>query len=281
MTNGIGGFASGTVAQANTRRYHGLLVASLKPPVDSGRDGRQGGCHASAIAASSSNWAATNLPTARSRLEAFEHSSGFRLERSDPDLDLRLLGCGARTAHLDGAGPQHDLLELHAARGQRGASTSNWTRCAPIAIITATRTAVGRCEVQAEARGCRVTAFPGARPYRLLLDAGEFVASPDWYWHFRHRAEGERGLDETEDLFHPGDVSSSARAGRDHHIHCSQPETEEPESAATRRRAGLKRTAVIAAGNSGSMRLSGSGDSRSQPISSSSAVQLGADGRAH
>jgi hypothetical protein len=34
VTNGIGGFASGTVSQANTRRYHGLLVASLKPPVD-------------------------------------------------------------------------------------------------------------------------------------------------------------------------------------------------------------------------------------------------------
>lgn len=33
VTNGLGGFAAGTVAGANTRRYHGLLVASLKPPV--------------------------------------------------------------------------------------------------------------------------------------------------------------------------------------------------------------------------------------------------------
>ncbi|MSO22750.1 MAG: hypothetical protein EXQ58_05735 [Acidobacteria bacterium] len=33
-TNGLGGFASGTVSGANTRRYHGLLVASLRPPVD-------------------------------------------------------------------------------------------------------------------------------------------------------------------------------------------------------------------------------------------------------
>lgn len=31
-TNGIGGFASSTIIGANTRRYHGLLVASLKPP---------------------------------------------------------------------------------------------------------------------------------------------------------------------------------------------------------------------------------------------------------
>ena len=33
LTNGTGGFAMGTVAGSNTRRYHGLLVASLHPPV--------------------------------------------------------------------------------------------------------------------------------------------------------------------------------------------------------------------------------------------------------
>src|SRR6266436_5010875 len=32
VTNGIGGFASGTVAGSGTRRYHGLLVAALNPP---------------------------------------------------------------------------------------------------------------------------------------------------------------------------------------------------------------------------------------------------------
>lgn len=34
VTNGIGGFAAGTVGGLNTRRYHGLLVASLRPPVE-------------------------------------------------------------------------------------------------------------------------------------------------------------------------------------------------------------------------------------------------------
>jgi len=32
VTNGIGGFASGTISGLLTRRYHGLLVASLEPP---------------------------------------------------------------------------------------------------------------------------------------------------------------------------------------------------------------------------------------------------------
>lgn len=32
-TNGIGGFASGTISGINTRRYHGLLTAATKPPL--------------------------------------------------------------------------------------------------------------------------------------------------------------------------------------------------------------------------------------------------------
>ena len=31
--NGLGGFASGTIAGSLTRRYHGLLVAALRPPL--------------------------------------------------------------------------------------------------------------------------------------------------------------------------------------------------------------------------------------------------------
>jgi glycogen debranching enzyme len=31
-TNGRGGFSSGTVAGANTRRYHALLLTARKPP---------------------------------------------------------------------------------------------------------------------------------------------------------------------------------------------------------------------------------------------------------
>ena len=32
ITNGIGGYASTTICGTNTRRYHGLLIASKNPP---------------------------------------------------------------------------------------------------------------------------------------------------------------------------------------------------------------------------------------------------------
>ncbi|HYM49860.1 MAG TPA: glycogen debranching enzyme N-terminal domain-containing protein, partial [Candidatus Limnocylindrales bacterium] len=33
VVNGLGGYASGTLAGVNTRRYHGLLMAALRPPM--------------------------------------------------------------------------------------------------------------------------------------------------------------------------------------------------------------------------------------------------------
>ena len=33
-TNGVGGYASSTIVGFNTRRYHGLLIASLNPPAE-------------------------------------------------------------------------------------------------------------------------------------------------------------------------------------------------------------------------------------------------------
>src|SRR5437667_11142890 len=34
VTNGLGGYAAGSLAGATTRSYHGLLVAALHPPVE-------------------------------------------------------------------------------------------------------------------------------------------------------------------------------------------------------------------------------------------------------
>ena len=43
-TNGIGGFASGTVAGTLTRRYHGLLVASRRSRTASSTAGPRTSC---------------------------------------------------------------------------------------------------------------------------------------------------------------------------------------------------------------------------------------------
>jgi predicted glycogen debranching enzyme len=202
VTNGIGGFASGTVSQANTRRYHGLLIASLKPPVDRvlmvakadvtiDYRGQQFqlGCNEFADG--------TLAP------EGFLHISDFRLDNQVPTWTYALSDAvlEQRIWMADGRNTTYVSFRLRAASEAIGLELN------PLCTYRDyhSHTQGGwSMEIRAETLGCRVTAFAGARPYRLLLDRGEFVANPDWYWRFRHRAEADRGLDETEDLLHPG-----------------------------------------------------------------------------
>ncbi|HVO48763.1 MAG TPA: amylo-alpha-1,6-glucosidase [Steroidobacteraceae bacterium] len=202
VTNGIGGFASGTVSQANTRRYHGLLVASLRPPVERVlmvAKIEAGAAYRGEYHALGCNEFADGTLSPR----GFELLSGFRLEQqvpvwtyafNDAVLEQRIwMADGQNTAYASfslvaGSAPVDlELTPLCTYRDYHSHTRGGW----PLEI------GLERC-------GCRITAFAGARSYRVLADRGEFSAAPDWYWSFRHREEAERGLDATEDLFRPG-----------------------------------------------------------------------------
>jgi predicted glycogen debranching enzyme len=202
VTNALGGFACGTVAQANTRRYHGLLVASLQPPVqrvvmvaklevltryrnrtyELGSNEFAGG---------------TISPRGFELLNAFENHDGLPVWTyacGDARLEQRLwMADGRNTTYVrfllrQATGAMDlELRPLCTYRDYHAHARGGW----PL-------------EVADEQRGCRVTAFAGARPYRVLIERGDFQREPDWYWNFYHRAEAERGLDSTEDLFRPG-----------------------------------------------------------------------------
>jgi len=211
VTNGLGGFACGTVAQANTRRYHALLVASLRPPVQRvvmvskvevllryrGRTFELG-CNEFVDG--------TVAPRGCELLSAFADEDGVPVWTygcADARLEERVwMADGRNTTYLGFTlrtateAVDLELRPLCTYRDYHAHSRGGWA-----------------LEITPEARGCRVTAFPGARPYRLLLDRGEFHAEPDWYWNFFHRLEAERGLDATEDLFRPGTFRISLEPG--------------------------------------------------------------------
>jgi predicted glycogen debranching enzyme len=202
VTNELGGFASGTISQANTRRYHGWLVASLRPPVDRivmlakadvtvSLDGRRFplGCN--------------EFGDGTLSPRGFQHLVDFRLVDGAPTwvyaiedtvLEQRLwMAAGRNTTYvtftLRGCRSEValELNPLCTYRDYHGHTQGGWTM-----------------DVNPESRACTVTAYPGARPYRLLIDRGEFRSNPEWYWRFKHREEAERGLDDTEDLLSVG-----------------------------------------------------------------------------
>ena len=202
VTNSLGGFASGTVAQANTRRYHGLLIASLRPPVD--RILMVAKLDGVALYRGARFELATNeFSDGTVAPRGFEDLSAFRLEGAiplwtfslaDAVLEQRIwMADGRNTTYvsftLSGATEALDLelTPLCTYRDYHAQGQGGWS-----------------LDVTREALGCRVTAFAGAHPYRLMIDRGEFSAAPDWYWSFHHRVESERGLDAREDLFRPG-----------------------------------------------------------------------------
>jgi predicted glycogen debranching enzyme len=219
VTNGLGGFAAGTVALANTRRYHGLLVASFKPPVD-----RQVLVSKVDIevAYRGLRYALTSNEFADGTLNprGFEYLVDFRLDGqlpvwtfgiADALVELRIYAAqGENTAYLRvrviaaTAPLTFELTPLCAYRDYHAHMHGGW-----------------QLGVDAEPRAVTVRAFDGAHPYRIAVDRGWFDAAPDWHWSFLHRIERERGLDATEDLFKPGVFRAEMSAGESLHLAAS------------------------------------------------------------
>ena len=211
LTNGMGGFASGTVAQANTRRYHGLLVATLKPPLDRVLMVSKADASVS-YRGSRYELACNEFADGTLAPRGFEYLSGFHLDGTTPVwtfaigdalLEQRVWMVRAEnTTHV-----QYRLV--HA-----GAPLS--LEIVPLCTYRDYHAqARGRQDyaIESRAAGCTLTAFPGARPYRLDLDRGQFRRETEYYWNFRHRIEAERGLDADEDLLRPGVFTAELQPG--------------------------------------------------------------------
>ena len=202
VANGLGGYACGTVALANTRRYHAFLMASLAPPVERtllvakvevsvDYLGRR-------YALTSNEFAdGTVDPRGFADIESFAVEDGipvWRYALADALLEQRIfMAPGANVSYLTlqlrraSAAARIELKPLAAYRGMHAHEQGG----SPFGV-------------EARAAGCTVRAFEGARPFHLEVDRGDFTAVNEWYWKFLHREEAARGLDALEDLFVPG-----------------------------------------------------------------------------
>ncbi|MEN8177598.1 MAG: amylo-alpha-1,6-glucosidase [Pseudomonadota bacterium] len=211
VTNGLGGFAAGTVAEANTRRYHGLLMVALNPPVD-----RTLLVSKIDITAhyqcrdwplfSNEFMDGSVAPHGYRLLESFQLNQGMPVWRyafTDVLIEKRLL-----------MEPGRDVTQL-ALRVVHASSPVEFTLSPLCTYRDFHSQGQGGWEMQMEAQvdAFQITAFPGARPYHVSCPDARFTADPLWYWNFRHRVESTRGLDESEDLFRPGDFSLELKAG--------------------------------------------------------------------
>jgi glycogen debranching enzyme len=212
VTNGLGGFACGTVAGANTRRYHGFLMASLSPPVE----------RTLLVAKIEPSVQYLGIETDLSANEfdggaisgqGFVHLESFAVQDGIPVWRYAVADALVEQRIFMAPGANTSYLRLELLR----ASAPLQVTLKPL-ITYRDYHSHGRGEkafqLDADADLCRVQAFAGARPYRLSISQGRFSAAPAWYWNFWHRLEAERGLDALEDLLTPGIFAADLSPGQ-------------------------------------------------------------------
>jgi predicted glycogen debranching enzyme len=202
-TNGTGGFAMGTVAGANTRRYHGLLVASLHPPVE--RVVTLSRLEETVVEAGG------DTPLSTNQYPGTLYPTGFRQL-----LSFRLSPCPTWTFQVEEARIERRLLLVH---GQQTVVVFYRTTRAvrlklePLFSFRDYHGLVHQADgidanVQEERLGdVRRLTFrprPGLPPLFLHHPGGGFSRAPLWHDNVEYLAELDRGLDFREDLFLPG-----------------------------------------------------------------------------
>ena len=203
--NGLGGFASGTVAGLPTRRYHGLLVAAVTPPVGrtvlvTGLEERVG-YDGQVYELSTARWAdGTVAPQGYRLIERF-HLDGttpvWHYACADTLIEKRVwMEPGANTTYVryrllrpGAGGPVR--IELRALVNYRE-------------FHLTTRGPGWEMAVEAVDHGLRVTAYAGARPLSIQVPGAATEPAHDWYVGFRLSAEEARGLDALDDSLHAG-----------------------------------------------------------------------------
>jgi predicted glycogen debranching enzyme len=199
-TNGVGGYASSTVAQLNTRRYHGLLVAALEPPI-------RRHVILSHVDAS------LHVGNVRYDLETHQFPSvaptgGFRhLSRFDQDPLPRWtfsLPTGVFEQTVGLVRRQNAVVLRYVWKGPLPIEL----RLRPLLAMRPFHALVrehGSMIQSVELRQGEVRVRPVPSLPRVVFGHdGTFIGSPDWWRRFEYLVEQERGLDFQEDLWTPG-----------------------------------------------------------------------------
>lgn len=215
--DGRGGFASGTVAGANTRRYHGLLVVADKPPAD--RIVIVSRIEETVAAATGERFElATNFygdvvhPRGYALIESFflDPWPTWRYRLGDLRLTREIFasreaGATVLRYRLEGGGATLEARPLIAGR--------------PFHSLSKVNGAI-RAEAEASERLVTYAPYDGIPAVMLSFDEGEWAVEGNWYFHTVYPRETERALGDREDLYCPGVLRVPLRDGASTVIAC-------------------------------------------------------------
>jgi len=214
LTNGLGGYASGTVAGCPTRRYHGLLVWSRRPPLQRyvtlaavlerlTVDGQE-------YDLSTFEFAGAVHP------QGFRYLKEFDYEIAPPEPWVKFVwevaGCSVikRLRLYDRQQACTITYEVYPpAEANCGIGVMPLIACRDFHALRR-RPAVGPFEVQTMINAVHIRDKIDPEVTVCLAATGpmawetKFNEHHDWWYNFMYRKEAERGMDCGEDLFTPG-----------------------------------------------------------------------------
>jgi predicted glycogen debranching enzyme len=212
VTNGLGGFACGTVAGANTRRYHGFLVASLNPPVERTLLVSKVELSAQYLGVET-DLSANEFAGGAISGQGFVHLESFTVEDGVPVWRYALADALLETRVFMAPGQNTSYLRIELLRAT-GPLRATLKPLVTYRDYHSQNRGPKDFHLEADAAQVKVLANAGARPYRLAISEGRYTAAPEWYWNFWHRTEAARGLDALEDLLTPGSFTADLNLGK-------------------------------------------------------------------
>ena len=198
VTNGIGGFASGTVSGGMTRRYHGLLIAALQPPL--GRTQLVAGLD-EIVRYSSSTYALATHRWASGAVDpqGFIYLESFRLEGATPVWTYALADALLEKRVWMAQGENTTFIEYTLSRASGSLEIDLKALVNYRDFHSATHAGDWHMKIVPLEHGVMVLPFDGATPFYLKCAQASCEPHHEWYRDYFLPRERERGLDDHED----------------------------------------------------------------------------------
>jgi len=211
LTNGLGGYASSTIIGANTRGYHGLLVASLPPPLTRllllSKVEEELHISGEQYQLSVNKYPGVIHPKGNQYLEEFRMDPLPSFQYRAGEAALRktvfmLQGQNTTVITYELVGSlspvQLILRPLVNCRGFHGRTRENagWV-----------------FSQESSDEGVRIDPYEGSPRLYLMSDRGKYKPAGSWYRNMIYDEEAERGLEDREDHYSPGSFEFELESG--------------------------------------------------------------------
>ena len=214
-TNGLGGYASSTVSGAHSRRYHGLLVAALDPPV--GRTVLLHKLDESIVVQSEGRETrfelSSNQYPGAIHPKGYTHLTGFERDIF-PEFDYSAGGVQLKKtiACVHGENTTIVLYEVLEASAPFTLELLPMCSSRDFHSLTHANDVIGRHYLFDEGIFQTVN-YPDGTELFISVPGSEFTEHQGWFYRFEYSVEQYRGLDFREDLYTHGKFSVKLRKG--------------------------------------------------------------------